>query len=69
MIKMSAIVLEALRSNQFLVELENGKQIRAYLCGKMNIYKIKIVAGDNVIVELSSTLPIRNQVGRIILRK
>lgn len=68
-IKMSAVVLEALRNNQFLVELENGKQIRAYLSGKMNRYKIRIVMGDKVIIEVSPNMPIENQVGRIVLRK
>lgn len=69
MIKMSACVLEALRNNQFLVKLENDKQIRAYLCGKMNRNKIRVLVGDKVVVELSPTLYISNQVGRIIYRK
>ena len=69
MIKSSAYVVEALPNTQFLVELENKKQIRAYLSGKMRKFKIKVLVGDNVIIELSPLIPISNQVGRIILRK
>lgn len=69
MIKMSASIVEVLPNIQFLVELENKKQIRAYLSGKMNIHRIRVLLGDHVVVEVSPTIPILNQVGRIILRK
>lgn len=69
MIKMSACIIEALPNVQFLVELENGKQIRAYLSGRMNINRIKVLIGDTVIVELSPNIPILNQIGRIVIRK
>lgn len=69
MIRTSAHIIEALPNIQFLVELENGKQIRAYLSGKMNMYRIKVLPGDDVVIELSPTIPVLNQVGRIILRK
>ena len=69
MMKMIASIIEALPNIQFLVELEDGKQVRAYLSGKMNKYKIKIIPGDTVVVELSPTIPISNQIGRIVLRK
>ena len=67
--KMNAIILEALPNIRFRVELEDGKQIIAYLSGRMNKNKIKVLVDDKVIVELSDNVPIKNQVGRIVLRK
>ena len=46
-------VLEALPGTKFRVELENGHEIVAYLCGKMRRYYIRILLGDRVQVELS----------------
>jgi translation initiation factor IF-1 len=68
-IRVSAVVLEALRNNQFFVRLESGEKIRAYLSGRMNKYKIRVIIEDKVIVELSPKMSILNQVGRIVLRK
>ncbi len=58
-------VVEALPSTQFLVELENGHQVLAYLSGKMRKYYIRILLGDRVRVELSPYDPTR---GRIVYR-
>jgi translation initiation factor IF-1 len=58
-------VLEALPGTKFRVELENGHEIIAYLCGKMRRYYIRILLGDQVRVELS---PYDLSQGRIVYR-
>jgi len=58
-------VLEALPSTHFKVELEDGKVVIAHLAGKMRIYRIKILPGDNVTVEMS---PYDDTRGRIVYR-
>jgi len=58
-------VLEALPSTHFKVELEDGKMVIAHLAGKMRIYRIKILPGDNVTVEMS---PYDDTRGRIVYR-
>jgi translation initiation factor IF-1 len=44
---------ESLPATTFRVRLEDGKEILAYLAGKMRMYRIKIVPGDTVLLELS----------------
>ena len=46
-------VVEALPSVQFRVKLEDGKEVLAYLSGKLRMFKIRILPGDKVTVELS----------------
>lgn len=58
-------VIEALPGTKFRVELENGHEIIAYLCGKMRRYYIRILLGDRVRVELS---PCDLSQGRIVYR-
>ena len=58
-------VLEVL-PGKFKVELSNGHTIEAYVSGKMRMYYIRIVEGDNVTIELS---PYDLTRGRIIYRK
>jgi len=60
------IVIEALPDTTFKVQLKNGSEVLAYLSGKMRINYIKIVPGDEVVVELS---PYDKRRGRIIKRK
>ena len=62
----SGIILEALPAGKFRVELEDGKQILAYLAGKLRVYKIKILPGDTVTVEVT---PYDEGKGRIVYRK
>lgn len=52
-IEMEGSVVEALPNANFLVELTNGHQIMAHLSGKMRINYIKVIPGDQVILELS----------------
>ena len=59
------IVVEALPGTQFIVELENGHQILAYLSGKMRKYYIRVLLGDRVTVEMS---PYDLDRGRITFR-
>jgi translation initiation factor IF-1 len=46
-------VIEALPSATFKVKLDDGKEVLAYLSGKMRINYIKILPGDRVWIELS----------------
>jgi translation initiation factor IF-1 len=64
-IEVEGTVVEALPNTQFLVELENGHKVLAYLSGKMRKYYIRIALGDRVKVEMSMYDPSR---GRIIYR-
>ena len=65
-INKSGLVLDALGGRRFKIELEDGKEIMAYLAGKLRIFKIKILPGDKVTVE---TNPYDEGKGRIIYRK
>ncbi len=58
-------VIEALPSLSFKVKLENGQEVLARLRGKLRVYRIKILPGDKVIVEIS---PYDKTKGRIIYR-
>lgn len=46
-------VIEALPNALFLVKLETGQKVLAHLSGKMRLHYIKIMTGDNVLVEIS----------------
>jgi translation initiation factor IF-1 len=60
-------VTEALRSGTYRVVLEDGgHEVLAYTAGKMRRYRIRIVVGDQVRVELS---PYDLTRGRIVFRK
>lgn len=61
----SGIVIEALPSTNFRVKLDEGEEILAHLAGKLRINRIKILAGDRVLVEMS---PYDEKRGRIIYR-
>jgi translation initiation factor IF-1 len=64
-IEVEGTVVEALPNTQFMVELDNGHRILAYLSGKMRKYYIRILLGDRVKVEMSMYDPTR---GRITYR-
>lgn len=65
-IEMDGKVIEALPNATFKVELENNHKILVHLSGKMQMNRIKVLPGDEVIVELS---PYDLSRGRIIRRK
>ncbi|GAB1421146.1 translation initiation factor IF-1 [Anaerolineales bacterium] len=64
-IEVEGVVVEALPNTQFMVELDNGHRILAYLSGKMRKYYIRILLGDRVRVEMSMYDTNR---GRIVYR-
>ncbi|MCK4473876.1 translation initiation factor IF-1 [Candidatus Parcubacteria bacterium] len=64
-LRKEGIVLEALPATHFRVKLDDGKEINAHLSGKMRMYRIKILPGDRVTVEMS---PYDNERGRIVYR-
>jgi translation initiation factor IF-1 len=64
-IQMNGSVLEALPNAMFRVELENQHVILAHISGKMRKHFIKILPGDQVMVELT---PYDLNRGRIIYR-
>lgn len=41
-------VTEALPNTLFRVEIEEGKEVLAYLAGKMRFNRIKVIVGDRV---------------------
>jgi translation initiation factor IF-1 len=52
-VEVEGTVVEALPNTQFLVELDNGHEVLAYLSGKMRRYYIRILLGDRVRLEMS----------------
>ncbi|MCI0395371.1 MAG: translation initiation factor IF-1 [Chloroflexi bacterium] len=52
-LEVEGIVVEALPNTQFMVELDNGHKVLAYLSGKMRRYYIRILLGDRVRVEMT----------------
>lgn len=65
-IEIQGIVEELLPSTNFKVKLENGHMILAHLSGKMRMNKIRILPGDQVIIEMT---PYDLTKGRIIYRQ
>ena len=52
-IKMLGKITEILQGGQFKVKLENDVIVTAHVSGKMRVFKINILPGDTVEVELS----------------
>lgn len=46
------VVTEALPNTMFRVQLEGGEEIIAYLSGKMRKYRIRVLVGDSVRLEM-----------------
>jgi len=65
LIEMHGMVNEVLPDSRFRVKLDNGHEIIAYTGGKMRKHHIRILAGDNVTLELS---PYDLTKGRITFR-
>lgn len=59
-------IIEVLPNQTFKVKFENGHIVTAYTGGKMKKFKIRLVQGDIVTVEMS---PYDLDRGRIIYRK
>ena len=58
-------IIDVLPNQMFKVELDNGHKLTAYTGGKMRQFKIRMVAGDRVKVEVS---PYDLEKGRIVFR-
>ena len=52
-IKVEGVVKEVLPNTMFRVELPNGHVILAHISGKMRMHFIRLMPGDNVLVEMS----------------
>ncbi|MFH0819228.1 MAG: translation initiation factor IF-1 [Patescibacteria group bacterium] len=65
-IEIEGVVDELLPNACFKVTLENKQEILAHLSGRMRMHRIRILAGDKVIIEMS---PYDLTKGRIIYRK
>ena len=50
---MEGEVVEAFRSGMYKVLLENGQETLGYTAGKMRRYRIRVLPGDRVRVEVS----------------
>ena len=65
LIEMRGVVNEVLPDSRFRVTLDNGHELVAYAGGKMRKNHIRVLAGDNVSLELS---PYDLTKGRITFR-
>jgi translation initiation factor IF-1 len=52
-VELEGEVVEALKNLNFRVELENGHVVLAHLAGKMRRFRIRVLPGDRVRVEVS----------------
>ncbi len=46
------VVIESLPNATFRVMLTTGVEIKAYLAGKMRRFRIRVLVGDKVVVEM-----------------
>jgi translation initiation factor IF-1 len=53
-IELEGEVIEALRGRMFRVQLDNGHQTLGYLAGRLKRYRIRVMLGDRVRIELSA---------------
>jgi translation initiation factor IF-1 len=65
-IQKSGVVVEALPNTHFKVILDEGGEVMAHLAGRLRVYRIRILPGDKVTVEMSSPSDTR---GRIVYRR
>lgn len=52
-LEVEGVVEELLPSANFRVKLDNGHEILAHLSGKMRMFKIRLLPGDRVKVEMT----------------
>ena len=65
LLQFEGLVIEVLPDARYRIELENGHALVAYTAGKMKKNRIKTLAGDRVIVEVS---PYDLEKGRLVFR-
>lgn len=64
-IEAEGMITEALPNTMFRVKLEDGRIVLCHLSGKMRMYRIKVMPGDKVKVEMT---PYDETRGRIVYR-
>ena len=64
-LEMEGEIVEALRNRMFRIKLDNGHETLGYTAGKMRRYRIRMLLGDRVRIELS---PYDLTRGRIVYR-
>lgn len=64
-LEMNGVVAEVLPDSRYRVRLDNGHNLVAYSAGKMRKHRIRIIAGDKVLLEIS---PYDLSKGRITFR-
>jgi len=65
-VQVEGVVTETLPGTKFKVQIDEGHELLAHISGKMRMNYIKILPGDQVIVEMS---PYDLTKGRIVRRK
>lgn len=65
LIQFEGTIIEVLPNQMFKVELDNGHLVTCYTGGKMRQFRIRMVQGDRVQVEMT---PYDLEKGRIIFR-
>ena len=65
-IELEGEVVEAFRNGMYKIALDNGHETLGYTAGKMRRYRIKILPGDRINIELS---PYDLSRGRIVYRQ
>ena len=64
-IELEGEIVESLRNRMFRIRLDNGHELIGYTAGRMKRYRIRMLLGDRVRVELS---PYDLDRGRIVYR-
>lgn len=64
-IEVEGVVTEALPNAMFRVEIDKDKIILCHLSGKMRMYRIRVMPGDRVKMEMTPYDPNK---GRIVFR-
>lgn len=64
-IEMHGVIEESLPAGTFRVKLDNGQNILAHLAGKMRMFRIRLLPGDEVKIEMT---PYDLTKGRIVYR-
>jgi translation initiation factor IF-1 len=62
---MEGEIIESLRNRMYRIRLENGHEMIGYTAGRLKRYRIRIMLGDRVRIELS---PYDLDRGRIVYR-
>lgn len=65
LLEFPGVVNELLPNAMFRVKLENGHEVLAHTAGKMRKHRIRVLAGDKVLVEMT---PYDLTKGRITFR-